>query len=73
MRTRAPVCSTSLFQCLFAAILERLRRLAKQISRTRAESAETRQLVEAVQRKIARARQALKEPELVQIPANRSA
>jgi hypothetical protein len=41
------------------ALLERLQRLTNQITRTRAESAETRKLVEAMQRKIARARVAL--------------
>jgi chorismate mutase len=44
------------------ALLKRLQRLADQIARTRAESAKTRKLVEAVERKIARARAALQLP-----------
>jgi len=43
-----------------AALLKRLQRLTDQVARRRAESAETRKLVEAVQRKIARARAALR-------------
>jgi uncharacterized membrane protein YccC len=53
------------------ALLRRLRQLANQITQRRAESAETRKLVEEVQRRIARARDALRQPELVQMPANR--
>jgi hypothetical protein len=45
-----------------AALLKRLHRLADQIAQTRADSAETRKLAEAVQRKIARAHAALHLP-----------
>ena len=41
------------------ALLNRMQRLAEQLTRKRAESAETRKLVEAVERRIARARAAL--------------
>ncbi len=46
------------------ALLKRLERLTDQIARTHAESVETRQLVEVVERKIARARAALQLPPL---------
>jgi len=46
------------------ALLERFRRLAKQLAQTRSDSAETRKFAEAVQRHIERARSALQMPPL---------
>jgi len=50
------------------ALLERLRRLGKQLARTRADSAETRKFAEAVQRHIEHARAALIIPTLRSVP-----
>jgi hypothetical protein len=45
-----------------AALLERLRRLTERLTRSHADSAKTRKIVLAVERKIARARAALEQP-----------